>query len=350
MTDRFKSTKHPIVKREYHETPSSDETKYRENPYRLKTLVSHGKSDTFAIDLVCGHGTLNSRIQYSAPDLRRLMSYDSIQQLQDRARAIRRDIVRMIHAAGSGHPGGSLSAADFVTALYFGRLTHDPENPDMPDRDRVIFSKGHVAPVLYAALAHCGYFSRDLLLTLRRLGSPLQGHPCLSCQGVEVGTGSLGQGLSIGVGLSLAAKKSGLASRVYVICGDGEMQEGQIWEAAMSAAHFKTDNLCAFVDCNNLQIDGYVQDVMGIADLGAKWRSFNWHVIRCDGHDMTALLAALDEASAVADQPSVILGKTVKGKGVSFMEDQAKWHGKAPDDEQLQQALEELVDPKGTDA
>lgn len=274
------------------------------------------------------------------------MKTDSVNELEKIARTIRKDIVRMIHVAGSGHPGGSLSATDFVTALYFSRLRHDPKNPEWKKRDRVIFSKGHVAPVLYSALARSGYFLVEDLNRLRKLDSPLQGHPCITCPGVEIGTGSLGQGLSIGVGLALSSKMRKEDFRVFVVLGDGELQEGQIWEAVMSAAHFKTDNLCAFVDYNNLQIDGYVEDIMGLADLGAKWKAFNWNVIHCDGHDISALLDALDMAASVKDKPSVIIGKTIKGKGVSFMEDQADWHGKAPNSQELELALKELADPE----
>ena len=274
------------------------------------------------------------------------MNDENILYLQKVARTIRRDIVRMTHAAGSGHPGGSLSCADFVTALYFSKLNHDPEDPSWPERDRVIFSKGHVAPVLYAALARNGYFPVEKLLSLRKLDSFLQGHPSTECPGVEVGTGSLGQGLSIGVGLCLAARKSKKNFRVYVMLGDGEIQEGQIWEAAMAAAHYKTDNLCAFIDYNNLQIDGRVEDVMGIANVAEKWTAFNWNVIECDGHDMVQLLNALDRAEKTQERPTVIIGNTIKGKGVSFMEDKAEWHGKAPNDAELTIALEELAEPK----
>lgn len=273
------------------------------------------------------------------------MNDKNIPYLQKIARAIRRDIVRMTHAAGSGHPGGSLSCTDFVTALYFSRLKHDPKNPALPDRDRVIFSKGHVAPVLYSALARSGYFPVDELLTLRKLDSFLQGHPSIECPGVEVGTGSLGQGLSVGIGLCLAARKSKINYRVYVILGDGEIQEGQVWEAAMAAAHYKTDNLCAFVDYNNLQIDGRVEDVMQIANVEKKWQAFNWNTISCDGHDMEQMLNALDSARNCSDRPTVIIGKTIKGKGVSFMEDKARWHGRAPNDEELAIALKELSEP-----
>jgi transketolase len=267
--------------------------------------------------------------------------------LENTARQIRRDIVTMTHAAGSGHPGGSLSAADFVAALYFHKLRHDPQNPHWPDRDRVVFSKGHVAPVLYAALARSGYFPPDDLPTLRRLGSHLQGHPCLETPGVEVGSGSLGQGVSVAVGMALAARRDGLANLFYAVCGDGEMQEGQIWEALMAAGHFGLDNLLVFVDHNNLQIDGWVEDVMGIEPLADKLRAFRFNVVEVDGHDMAALVAALGEFPAKNGRPTALVAKTIKGKGVSFMENQAGWHGRAPSDEELARALSELADPEG---
>jgi transketolase len=276
------------------------------------------------------------------------MSIDSaeLSRLEKIARTIRRDIVEMVHAAGSGHPGGSLSSADFVAALYFSRLRHKPEDPCWEDRDRVVFSKGHVAPVLYSALARSGYFPVEQLTTLRKLGSMLQGHPATCCPGVEVGTGSLGQGISVAVGLALAAKRKNKDFRVYTILGDGELQEGQVWEAAMSAAHFRLNNLIAFVDYNHLQIDGAVSQVMEVADLRCKWESFNWNPILCNGHDMEQLVAALDEAKRTRSKPSVIIGDTVKGKGVSFMEDQPGWHGRAPNAEELALALAELAEPE----
>ena len=276
------------------------------------------------------------------------MTVEQINALNKVARQLRRDVLEMIHIAGSGHPGGSLSCADFTAALYFSHLRHDPKNPDWPDRDRVIYSKGHVAPILYAALARSGYFPVEQLKTLRRLDSPLQGHPAIDLPGVEVGTGSLGQGLSVGVGMAMAGLARGADYQVYVVLGDGELQEGQVWEAVMAGAHYCCHNLCAFVDYNNLQIDGCVADVMNIADLAAKWKAFNWNVIECDGHDMASLTAALDLAKRNMQRPTVIIGKTVKGKGVSFMEDQAGWHGKAPNADELAKALAELSD--GEDA
>lgn len=270
---------------------------------------------------------------------------DSLADLESTARIIRRDILRMIHAAGSGHPGGSLSAADFVTALYFARLRHNPNDPCWPDRDRVIFSKGHVAPVLYAALARCGYFPIDRLQTLRKLDSPLQGHPSSQCAGVEVGTGSLGQGLSVGVGLCLAAKQRAMDYRVYVILGDGELQEGQIWEAAMTAAHYRLDNLAAILDRNRLQIDGHTAEVMSIEPIADKWEAFGWHTLEVDGHDIPQLLAAFQTCRGVKERPSMIIAHTVKGKGVSIFEGKAKYHGVAPSPEEYQIALKELDNP-----
>lgn len=267
-------------------------------------------------------------------------------QLERIARQIRRDIIEMIHAAGSGHPGGSLSAADLVTALYFYKLKHDPARPDWPERDRVIFSKGHVAPVLYAVLARCGYFPAEDLMSLRRFDSHLQGHPCMETPGVEVGTGSLGQGLSVAVGMALAAKLDGRANLFYVINGDGELQEGQVWEAYMAAGHYRLDNILSIIDRNRLQIDGWVEDVMGLEPLVNKLRAFRWHVVELDGHDMEAILLALDNFPRCDGKPTAFIASTIKGKGVSFMENQAGWHGKAPDDEETAKALRELTEPE----
>ncbi|MCL4458683.1 MAG: transketolase [Chloroflexi bacterium] len=267
----------------------------------------------------------------------------SVEQLREKAREIRCDIIRMLAEAGSGHPGGSLSAADFATALYFSELRHDPQNPFWEDRDRVVFSKGHIAPLLYTELAHSGYFPCEELMTLRKLHSRLQGHPhSLKLPGVEVSTGSLGQGLSAAVGMALGLRLDGKSCRVYCIVGDGETQEGSIWEAAMSAGHYKLDNLCGILDYNKLQIDGWVEQVMGIEPVVDKWRAFRWHVIEIDGHDMEAILAAFQEARETKGKPSLILAHTVKGKGVSFMENVAGWHGKAPTREEAVKALEDL--------
>jgi transketolase len=264
--------------------------------------------------------------------------------LKQIAASIRCDIVQMITDAGSGHPGGSLSAADIVTALYFGGiLRHDPNNPNWPERDRFILSKGHAAPVLYAALAHAGYFERSELATLRKLHSRLQGHPdSRKLPGVEVSTGSLGQGLSIAAGLAsgLALDKS--AAQVYVLLGDGELQEGQVWEAAMFAAHNKLGNLVAIVDNNNLQIDGSIQDVNDPQSIVAKFKAFGFAVLEVDGHDVGAISSTLKQAQEYTQGPVCIVARTVKGHGVDFMENQCGWHGKAPSEEQRDQALAQL--------
>ena len=259
-------------------------------------------------------------------------------------RQLRQDVLEMIHAAGSGHPGGSLSAVEILTALYFDVMKVDPANPSDPDRDRFILSKGHAAPILYAALARKGYFDPAMLPTLRSLGSPLQGHPHMHMlPGLDCSSGSLGQGLSVANGLAFAAKKLNKSYRTYCLMGDGEVQEGQVWEAAMTAAHFGLDNVCAIVDNNGVQLDGTTAEIMGVEPLGEKFRAFGWHVIDCDGHDIQAVLAAFQEAEATKGKPTVIVAKTVKGKGVSFMENQCGWHGKAPNKEELAAALAEIV-------
>jgi transketolase len=251
----------------------------------------------------------------------------------------------MIGTAGSGHPGGSLSAADILTALYFSVMQLDPADPSWPERDRFVLSKGHAAPALYAVLAERGYFPVEELKGLRRLGSILQGHPDMkSTPGVEASTGSLGQGLSFAVGLAAAAKLDGAPWRVYVVLGDGELQEGQVWEAAMAAAHFGLDNLTAIVDNNGLQIDGPVEKVMSIEPVADKWRAFGWQVTNIDGHDFGQILGALAQARETAGRPAVIIARTIKGRGVPFMENRAEWHGKAPSAEQLEEALRLLVD------
>ncbi len=266
------------------------------------------------------------------------------------ASQMRRDILSMLAEAGSGHPGGSLSAADVVATLYFGGvLRHDPSNPQDSNRDRFVLSKGHAAPVLYAALAEDGYFPKDWLPTLRKLGSHLQGHPDMrKCPGVEVSTGSLGQGLSISAGLALglsqnAARSGEPVPQVYTLLGDGELQEGQVWEAAMFAAHRSLGNLVAIVDNNNLQIDGHLDEVCSLADVVEKFAAFGWYVIEvADGNDVEQCYDALTTAAGYDEGPCVVLLHTVKGKGVSFMEDQAGWHGKAPNAEELAQALREI--------
>lgn len=274
-----------------------------------------------------------------------MISKAQIEELQKIAHRIRCDIIWALAHAQSGHPGGSLSATDFTVALYFHTLQHDCSNARWPERDRVVFSKGHVSPLIFSLLAESGYIPREELRTFRKFGSRLQGHPNLECPGIEVGTGSLGQGLSIAVGMAIGLRMEGKDSRVYCIMGDGENQEGSTWEAIMSAGHFRLDNLCVVLDDNGLQIDGWVENVMGLHPLAEKWRAFRWHVMEIDGHDMAQCVQALEDAKQVKGQPTLILAKTVKGKGVSFMENQAEWHGKAPKPDQARKALEELACP-----
>jgi len=267
-----------------------------------------------------------------------------IDTLKEHARKIRQHAIRMITEAGSGHPGGSLSAADICSALLFGVMKHDPGKPRWEDRDRFVMSKGHCVPAWYSALAMAGYFSEDELITLRQYGSKLQGHPDrvrMDC--IEAATGSLGQGLSIAVGKALAGKLDKKSHRVFCMIGDGESQEGQIWEAAMFSPKYKLDNLCVILDNNNGQIDGYVTDVMPLDPIDEKWKAFNWNVITIDGHDMQQILDAIDEAGKTKGKPTLIWAKTIKGKGVSFMENDPGWHGKAPSEEQRDKALEELA-------
>ena len=265
------------------------------------------------------------------------------QDLRTLCRILRRDILTMIHAAGSGHPGGSLSAVEILATLYFDVMRIDPAHPDDPDRDRFLLSKGHAAPVLYSTLARRGFFDPALLPTLRQLGSPLQGHPHMSSlPGLDCSSGSLGQGLSIAGGLALAARKTGRSYRTYCLLGDGEVQEGQIWEAAMTAAQLGLDNLCAIVDDNGVQLDGPTDEICRVEPLDDKFRAFGWHVISADGHDTDALRNAFREAAGVKGAPTVIIARCVKGKGVSFMENQCAWHGKAPNKEELAAALAEV--------
>lgn len=265
-------------------------------------------------------------------------------ELQIMANKIRKDIVASVHSARAGHPGGSLSAADVFTYLYFEEMNIDPENPDKPDRDRFVLSKGHAAPGLYAALAHRGFFPVEDMISLRHVGSYLQGHPDMKgIPGVDMSSGSLGQGVSTAVGMALAAKMSGDTYRVYTLLGDGEIQEGQVWEAAMFAGARNLDNLVMIVDNNGLQIDGDVADVCSPYPIDKKFEAFNCHTICVEnGNDMEQLKAAFDEARSVKGMPAVIILKTVKGKGVSFMENQASWHGVAPNDEQYEEAMAEL--------
>jgi transketolase len=264
--------------------------------------------------------------------------------LTDSVRQLRREIIRMIGEAGSGHPGGSLSAIDLIATLYFKHLRHDPKNPDWPDRDRFILSKGHGAPALYATLAYAGYFPKEALKTLRKLGSPLQGHPEKGkLAGVEASTGSLGQGISIGIGMALAARIDRKPCRVYVLIGDGEADEGQVWEAAMFAGHHKVDNLTVMMDCNGQQLDSWTKEIMNLEPIPDKWRAFGWHVIEIDGNDLKQVDVAYGEAKATRGKPTVIVARTIKGKGVSFMENNIEFHGMAPTAEQVEAALKELA-------
>jgi len=266
-----------------------------------------------------------------------------IKELEEKAKLIRRLIIQMIAKAGSGHPGGSLSATDLVTALFFAVLKHDPKNPKWPQRDRFHMSKGHCCPLWYAVLAESGYFPKDTLMTLRQLGSLLQGHPDRRTPGVDVSSGSLGQGLSVALGMSLAAKIDKLDYRVYVLLGDGEIQEGNIWEAAMAASHYKRDNICAILDYNGFQIDGATTVVMNLEPVSSKWKAFGWHTIEIDGHNMRQILQAYAEAKTIKDKPTIIIARTIKGKGVSFMENTADFHGRAPTQDEAAQALKELA-------
>jgi transketolase len=270
-------------------------------------------------------------------------SDEQIKKLEEKARHIRRLIVRMISLAGSGHPGGSLSATDLITALFFAVLRHDPRNPQWPDRDRFHMSKGHCCPLWYAVLAESGYFAIDELWKLRKLGALLQGHPDRRAKGVDVASGSLGQGLSVSLGMSLASRIDKKDYRVYCLLGDGEIQEGNIWEAAMACAHYACDNVCAILDYNGFQIDGKTADVMNLEPLAAKWKAFGWHAIEIDGHDMGQILSAYEEARTVKGKPTIIIAKTTKGKGVSFMENVVDFHGRAPTKEETEKALKELA-------
>ena len=268
---------------------------------------------------------------------------NEIEFLNEKARELRCNIISMIHAAKSGHPGGSLSAADIMTVLYWNELRVKPQDPKWPERDRVILSKGHTCPVIYAALAMKGFFDMSVLQTLRKMGSILQGHPDMKkVPGLDMTSGSLGQGLSVGVGMAIGAKADRLDSRVYVILGDGEIQEGQIWEAAMSAAKYKLDNLVAIVDVNNLQVDGFCSDIMSIEPADQKWEAFGWETIRIDGHDIRQILDAFAKAKQVKGRPVCIIAETVKGKGVDYMENVCEWHGMSPNDEECQRALCQL--------
>ena len=267
----------------------------------------------------------------------------SIEEMVEKAKKLRRHIVTMTARVGSGHPGGSLSSADLVTALFFHELRHDPQNPRWPDRDRFVLSKGHAAPLLYAALAETGYLPVAELITLRQMGSRMQGHTdMITTPGVEMSAGALGQGLSFGIGIALAGRLDGRDYRVYVLLGDGECNEGQVWEAAMAAAHYKLDNIVAIIDRNRQQIDGWTCDVMDTEPFPEKWRSFGWHTMEVDGHDLAQIITAFSEAKAIEGKPTVIIAHTVKGKGVSFMENNLHFHGTAPTAEEAERALKEL--------
>ena len=269
--------------------------------------------------------------------------YYGIEDLKNKANILRLEVIKATSAAGSGHPGGSLSSAELMTALYFSVMNHDPSNPSWEDRDRFVLSKGHVAPILYAALAEAGYFSKDELVTLRKMGSMLQGHPVRGkVPGVEMSTGSLGQGLSMACGMALAAKMDGKEHRIYCLMGDGELQSGQNWEAAMLAHHYKLKNLIGFVDRNRLQINGDTECTMSLDPLHEKWRAFGWNVIIADGHDIFQILTACEKAKCSEMNPTMIILNTVKGKGVSFMENNAEFHGKTCKAHEKDQAIEEL--------
>jgi transketolase len=266
----------------------------------------------------------------------------SAQALEEKAKLIRRLIVDMLGRAGSGHPGGSLSSTDLITALYFSVMRYDPQKPDWPDRDRFHLSKGHCSPLLYAVLSEAGFFPREKLFTLRKLGSMLQGHPDRRTPGVEAASGSLGQGLSIALGMSLAARIDKRDYRVYVLLGDGEIQEGNVWEAAMASAHYRCDNLCAILDYNGFQIDGKTNVIMNLEPLVAKWQAFGWNTIEINGHKMPEILSAYREAASAKGKPSIIIAHTIKGKGVSFMENVVDFHGRAPSKEETEKAIKEL--------
>jgi transketolase len=259
------------------------------------------------------------------------------------AKQVRRECIEMITAAKSGHPGGSLSVTDILVTLYFDVMRHDPSNPKWTDRDRFILSKGHCCPALYAVMAECGYCPKDQLNTLRKLGSIYQGHPDVRFMpSLEASTGSLGEGISLALGMGLAARLDKSPARAYVVIGDGESQEGQIWESAMFGGFHKNDNVCVIVDNNRIQLDGFVKDIMAIEPLADKWRSFGWHAIEVDGHDIPALQKAFAEAAATKGKPTVLIAHTIKGKGVSFMENNPKYHGQAPTLEEEKKALQEL--------
>lgn len=266
-----------------------------------------------------------------------------IPDLKKTANQLRMDVINMLAEAGSGHPGGSLSSAEIVTALYFNIMKYDPKNPNWNERDYFILSKGHSCPIQYAAMARTGYFPVEELMTLRKINTRLQGHPSrANLPGIESSTGSLGQGLSVAVGISIGLKSDKKPNRVYCLMGDGEQDEGQIWEAVMAAGHYKLDNLCGIVDFNGLQLDGFVKDVMNLEPLAKKYESFGWNVVEINGNNMEEVLTAFEKAKTIKNKPTAIIAHTIKGKGVSFMENKVEWHGKAPTKEEAEIAIDEL--------
>lgn len=270
------------------------------------------------------------------------MKRPNILELEKKAVEIRKDVLKMLMIARSGHTGGSLSIVEILIALYYYKLKNDPSNPGWKERDRFLLSKGHACPALYAVLAHKGYFSKDLLWTLRRLGSLLQGHPQVGLSGLEISSGSLGQGLSIADGIALASRMDRLNIKVYCLMGDGETNEGQVWEAAMTAAHYKLDNVCGIIDYNKLQIDGFCCEIKDPGAYKHKWQAFGWNTIEVDGHDIKGLMDAFDEAEGVKGRPTMIIAHTIKGKGVSFIENKVEWHGIAPKKDEYERAILEL--------
>ena len=271
------------------------------------------------------------------------MKVTDVEKLQQIATEVRKNIIEEVYSASSGHPGGSLSAADILTVLYFYEMNIDKDNLKEKSRDKFVLSKGHCSPALYGVLAEKGFIEKESLKTFRKIGSPLQGHPDMKkVDGVDMSTGSLGQGLSAANGMAIASKLDGINNRIYCLLGDGEIEEGQVWEAAMSSSHYKLDNLCVIVDNNNLQIDGKITDVMNGQPIDEKFKAFGFEVIKINGNDITEIINAFNKAKEVKGKPTAIVAKTIKGKGVSFMEDQAGWHGKAPNEEQYKQAMKDL--------
>jgi len=271
-----------------------------------------------------------------------MMNTPNIKELQRKAVQIRKDVLKMLTLAGSGHTGGSLSIVDILVALYYHELRSDPKNPKWKGRDLFLLSKGHACPALYAVLADRGYFDKEKLWSLRKFGSQLQGHPQIGLPGIEISSGSLGQGLSIANGMALAARMDKLSTRIYCLLGDGETNEGQVWEAAMTGSHYKLDSVCAIVDYNKLQIDGFCCDVKDMGSYVDKWKDFGWYTIETDGHDIQKLIEAFDKAKTVKSVPVVIIAHTVKGKGVSFVENKVEWHGISPKKEEYERAIKEL--------